>query len=70
LSPTAASTHSPADSKWGDYLTCRRHSPDGLGWVASGYTLSGGSTRTDIVPRYIHFGVQEHQPAADRWLGV
>jgi hypothetical protein len=70
LATTAASTHSPADSKWGDYLTCRKHSPDGLGWVASGYALEGGGSRTDIVPRYIHFGVQEHQAAAGRWLGV
>jgi hypothetical protein len=61
------STHSPADNKWGDYLTCRRHSPDGLGWVATGYTLDGGGARQDIVPRYVHFGIDAHQAAGARW---
>jgi len=70
LVPAAISSDSPADSKWGDYLTCRRHSPDGLSWIASGFTLQGGGTRTDIVPQYVHFGIQEQRPAADRWLGV
>jgi hypothetical protein len=70
LSVTAASSHSPSDSKWGDYLTCRKHSPDGLGWVASGYTLDGGGALTDIVPRYVHFGIEEHLAAANRWVGV
>jgi hypothetical protein len=70
LLQTAASTHSPSDNKWGDYLTCRRHSPDGLGWIASGFTLQGGGTLTDIVPRYVHFGMSGQQPAAERWLGA
>jgi len=70
LVPAAISSDSPADSKWGDYLTCRRHSPDGLSWIASGFTLQGGGARTDIVPQYVHFGIQEQRPAADRWLGV
>jgi hypothetical protein len=70
LQSAVASTHSPSDSKWGDYLGIRRHSPDGLGWIASGFALEGGGARTDIVPRYIHFGLEEHRAAAGRWLGV
>jgi hypothetical protein len=70
LQTVAASTHSPSDSKWGDYLTCRRHSPDGLGWIAGGFALEGGGDRTDVVPRYVHFGVEDHRAAASRWLGA
>lgn len=49
-------TDGPADGKWGDYLTCRRHSPQPDSWVAAGYTLQGGGARTNIQPRYVHFG--------------
>ena len=60
-------THGPGDGKWGDYLTCRRHSPDGLTWVAAGYTLQGGSSRNEIEPRIVHFGRQRDQGAVSRW---
>lgn len=46
---------SPAEPKWGDYLTCRRHSSSTETWIASGYTLEGGGTRTDILPRIVRF---------------
>jgi hypothetical protein len=46
---------SPAEPKWGDYLTCRRHQPNTDGWVASGYTLQGGDTRQDILPRVVQY---------------
>jgi len=55
LQGTINGTHSPIDNKWGDYLTCRRHSPDGRGWLASGFTLQGGGMQTDIQPCIIHF---------------
>jgi hypothetical protein len=49
-------THSPAEAKWGDYLTCRA---DGNGsWFAVGYTLEGGEARTDIVPRLVQFALK------------
>jgi hypothetical protein len=55
LAATRNGTHAPDDGKWGDYLTCRRHSPNGAEWVASGYTLRGGGERTDVEPRFVHF---------------
>ena len=63
-------TDGPADGKWGDYLACRRHSPDGLTWVASGYTLQGGGTRNDIEPRLVHFGRERDRPAVERWANA
>jgi hypothetical protein len=50
-----AGTHGPADSKWGDYLTVRRHRTSTTSWVASGYTLQGGQARRNIEPRVAHF---------------
>ncbi len=48
-------THGPADAKWGDYLTVRRHRTSPSTWVASGYTLQGGQARRNIEPRVVHF---------------
>jgi hypothetical protein len=56
LADTKAGTNGPQDGKWGDYLTCRRHSPDGQTFIASGYTLQGGGLQSNIEPRYVHFG--------------
>jgi hypothetical protein len=67
LQGTRNGTHGPGDGKWGDYLTCRRHSPDGLTWLAAGYTLQGGSTLEEIEPRVVHFGRREHGHAVRRW---
>ncbi len=53
---------SPATPAWGDYLTCRTHAPYGHTWVASGYTLQGGSARKNIEPRYVHFGFEKDKP--------
>ncbi len=50
------SNSGPNDGKWGDYLTCRRHSPRANTWVAAGFTLQGGGARSNIQPRYVHFG--------------
>jgi hypothetical protein len=47
---------SPDVEKWGDYLTCRAHAPQTDTWVAVGYTLEGGQTRSDVLPRLVHFG--------------
>jgi hypothetical protein len=48
--------HGPADGKWGDYLTCRRHPPETNTRVAVGFPRQGGGVRNDIEPRYVHFG--------------
>jgi hypothetical protein len=48
-------TNGPADRKWGDYITCRKHPTDPTGWLAVGFTLQGGNTRDDIQPCVAHF---------------
>jgi hypothetical protein len=48
-------SHSPNEALWGDYLSCQRHSASAKTWVASGYTLEGGETRNDILPRVVQF---------------
>lgn len=55
-------TNGPADNKWGDYLTCRRHAPDGLTWVACGYTLQGGTGLPHVEPRVVVFGLDTDVP--------
>ncbi|MFQ6028984.1 MAG: hypothetical protein ACE5Q6_16000 [Dehalococcoidia bacterium] len=67
LRMTQAGTDSPTDNKWGDYLNCRRHSPDGLTWIASGYTLQGGTNRRNVEPRVVHFGRGRDSRAVTRW---
>lgn len=67
LRVTSRGTHAPAVNRWGDYLTCRRHSPDGLTWIATGYTLRGGNSRDDVVPRIVHFGRERDRRAVQRW---
>lgn len=61
-----ASTNGPAGNAWGDYLTCRRHSPDGLTWTAAGYTLQGGQDRANVEPHYVHFGRERDQRSVER----
>ena len=56
---------SPAQPKWGDYLTCRADA-SGTGWIATGYTLDGGDTRNDIVPRVARFAAAA-SGSADGW---
>ena len=58
LATSRVSTHGPADAKWGDYLSCGAKDPDARQWVASGYTLQGGSDRLSIEPQYVHFEVR------------
>jgi hypothetical protein len=52
---TKTSSHGPPDQAWGDYLSCIAHHPDGSQWVASGFTLQGGTSRKNIEPRYVRF---------------
>ena len=49
------STHGPPEQAWGDYLSCIAHHADGTQWVASGYTLQGGTSRKNVEPRYVRF---------------
>jgi hypothetical protein len=50
-------TDSPGVAKWGDYLTIRLPDDGADTWVAAGFTLEGGSARTDIVPRVVSFAL-------------
>jgi hypothetical protein len=70
ISDTKAGTSGPQDTKWGDYLTCRRHAPDGFTFIASGYTLQGGAQQSNIEPRYVHFGATKNAPAVARWINA
>jgi hypothetical protein len=60
--PTVNGTNTPNQNKWGDYLACRRHAPDGLTWIASGFSEQGGPDQTSIEPRFIHFGRGRDRP--------
>ena len=59
---SAVASHSPTTAAWGDYLTCRAHAPYGHTWIASGYTLQGGTNRRNVEPRYTHFGFEKDTP--------
>ena len=52
---TRSSTDAPVDSAWGDYCSCAPHNPGATSWVASGYTLQGGSDFDSIEPQYVEF---------------
>ena len=67
LMGTVNGTHGPTDTKWGDYLACRRHSPDGITWIATGYTLQGGGTRESVQPQLVHFGRRRDEAGTARW---
>lgn len=57
LQGTIVSSHAPTGGIWGDYLSCQTHDPDGVDWVASGFTLQGGTGGASVDPQYVRFGV-------------
>ncbi|MEU8619026.1 hypothetical protein [Streptomyces sp. NPDC048623] len=57
LQGTRDSTHGPDGGIWGDYLSCTTSHPDATRWVATGFTLQGGTTFAHIEPQYVEFGV-------------
>ena len=54
---SATSTNGPPNQAWGDYVSCVRHHASPAHWVASGYTLQGGTARRNIEPRYVRFRI-------------
>lgn len=52
---TATSTDAPSLGKWGDYVVCRPHPTRPSSWIASGFTLQGGTDRRNIEPRIVVF---------------
>ena len=66
---TQTSSQGPNQNLWGDYITVRPHTPDGLTWSATGFTLQGGGDDANAVPQYVLFGRQRDSNAVNRWLG-
>ncbi|HZM79446.1 MAG TPA: hypothetical protein VFC19_27260 [Candidatus Limnocylindrales bacterium] len=57
---TVGSTHNP--SRYGDYFTVRRHSPDGNFFTASAFGYIGGTAVANTSARYVEFGRgRDHQ---------
>lgn len=52
---TRSSTNGPSGNRWGDYVTVHPHSPDSSTWVATGYTMQGGTDRRNVEPQYVQF---------------
>jgi hypothetical protein len=57
LVTTASGTNGPASNRWGDYLTVRRDETNPKTWLATGYTLQGGTATTNVEPRLIRFSL-------------
>ncbi len=55
MTGAAVSTHGPANAAWGDYIEVTPHPSRTTYWLSSGFTLQGGSGRTDIVPHVVTF---------------
>lgn len=55
MKTATVSTHGPRDGVWGDYLDIQPDPARTTYWVASGFVLTGGSTRASIVPRVVFF---------------
>lgn len=55
LLATAKGTHGPSRNVWGDYFRVGQHGGEPDSWVATGFTLQGGSGNRNIEPRYVHF---------------
>jgi hypothetical protein len=57
LAATRDSTNGPFNGVWGDYVSCATHDPNATEWVATGFTLQGGTGLQAIEPQYVQFGV-------------
>lgn len=66
----AAGTNGPAGNRWGDYYTCRRHSPYQNTFVGGGFVLSGGTGGAAVRPRFVWFGRERDQPPASNTIYV
>jgi len=62
LTNIRSGTSGPANNKWGDYLTVRPASGNGLTWVGTSYTLQGGSGDSSVEPRFLWFGRVRDDP--------
>lgn len=55
IAEVARSTHAPTQGRWGDHLTCRPHPTRRTSWLATGFTLQGGSDRRHVEPTLTQF---------------
>jgi hypothetical protein len=69
MEPMMRGTNGPSQNDWGDFLRIRPYSGSVLNWVASGYTLKGGSTEDFIEPVYLVFGPQVNTTTIYSTLG-
>ncbi len=51
----ASSTHGPDRGKWGDYIEVRPDPRRSTYWIASGFTLQGGTDRRNVEPHIVTF---------------
>jgi len=64
LAATANGTHGPVTNRWGDYLTMRTNGRLGSRFACTGFSLSGGPNRQDVVVRLVQFDAVSTGPAA------
>ena len=55
LTTAVSGTSGPNDNRSGDYHDVQPHPTMNSSWVATGFTLEGGASRTDVVPRFFKF---------------
>ena len=55
MSISAVSTHAPHNGAWGDYLDIQPDPARKTYWVASGFSLNGGTDRRNVEPRVVVF---------------
>lgn len=67
LTLTADGTHNRSDSRFGDYFTVRPHSPAGLFFVATNYSLLNGTASANVNARYIEFGRERDKASYFSW---
>ncbi|MBI3329697.1 MAG: hypothetical protein HYZ81_23695 [Nitrospinae bacterium] len=58
-----ASTHGPAQNRWGDFLAARPHFPNSRTWIGTAYALQGGGDNANARPRFLWFGRARDLPA-------
>ena len=57
------STHGPdQDLSWGDYVRVKPYKPDNGQWVATGFTMQGGTTNADVENLFVIFGRESTPP--------
>ena len=64
---TAAGTHNRSDGRFGDYFNIHPHSPAGLFFTATNYSLLNGTLPANVNARYIEFGRDRDRASYFGW---